>query len=295
MMVWWLIVNIWMSPPKSEPGQGRVQNVQESVKIKPSVKVGRIAVPKAHDVLAGHLRDNILRGAVAEGASLPSERELVSQSGLSRGAVRSALRTLAVEGLVQTRHGRFGGSVVTLPGHESMSTAINRFVQGRKLPLRTLQETREALEPYLARLAADRRTDEDLQELQNLHAALVAAVDKFQEFAEINIRWHNAVAKASGNELLSSVLYAVSHGLQVVTSTEEYDTAETRKEVIHIHARVNDAIAARDPALAERSMRQHLGATHARVTKLQSVDIPLSEEVSVPEAKAPRETRRVRK
>lgn len=250
--------------------------MQESGKVKPSVKVGRIAVPKAHDVLADHLRENILRGTVAEGVSLPSERELVSQSGLSRGAVRSALRTLAVEGLVQTRHGRLGGSVVTLPGQESMSTVINRFVLGRKLPLRTLQETREALEPFLARLAADRRTEEDLGELQRVHTELVAAVDDFQEFAQINIRWHNAVAKASGNELLSSVLYAVSHGLEVATSTEEYDTADTRKEVIHIHARVNNAIAARDPALAERSMRQHLGATHARVTKLASTDIALT-------------------
>ncbi len=251
--------------------------MQES-KVKETVKVGRIAVPKPHDVLADLLRENILRGAVAEGASLPSERELVSQSGLSRGAVRSALRTLAVEGLVQTRHGRFGGSVVTLPGQDSMSTAINRFVQGRRLPFRTLQETREALEPYLARLAAERRTEDDLRELQNIHEALVLAVGNFQEFAEVNIRWHNAVANASGNELLSSVLHAVSHGLQVATSTEEYDTLETREAVIHIHARVNEAIAARDAALAERSMRQHLGATHARVTKLELSDIPLSEE-----------------
>ena len=60
---------------------------------------------------------------------------------------------LAVEGLVRTKHGRFGGNVVTLPGNESMANSVNQFVRGRKLPLRTLQETREALEPALARLA----------------------------------------------------------------------------------------------------------------------------------------------
>lgn len=259
------------------------------------VKVGRIAVPKPHDVLADHLRESILRGTVAEGAALPSERELVSQSGLSRGAVRSALRTLAVEGLVQTRHGRFGGSVVTLPGHESMATAINRFVQGRKLQLRTLQETREALEPYLARLAATRRTDADMEELLALHAQLVAVVDNFQEFTQVNVRWHNAVAKASGNELLSSVLYAVSHGLQVATSLEEYDTADTRQQVILIHSRVNDAIAARNPDLAERSMRQHLGATHARTVSSAAAEIPLSDEQApapVQASTAPRRSRR---
>jgi DNA-binding FadR family transcriptional regulator len=268
--------------------------MQEAEAEKPNqrVTVGRIAVPKPHDVLANHLRDSILRGAVAEGAALPSERELVTQSGLSRGAVRSALRTLAVEGLVQTRHGRFGGSVVTLPGHESMTTAINRFVQGRKLPLRTLQETREALEPYLARLAATRRTDADMGELASLHEALIASVNNFHEFAQVNIRWHNAVARISGNELLSSVLYAVSHGLQIATTAEEYDTAETRQQVIHIHSRVNDAIAAGDADQAERSMRQHLGATHARNVSIGASDIPLSDDPASAEVLPPKTVRR---
>lgn len=260
--------------------------------VKPRVTVARIAAPKPHEVLASHLRENILQGEFAEGVALPSERELVSQSGLSRGAVRSALRTLAVEGLVQTSHGRFGGSVVTLPGHESMATAINRFVQGRKLPLRTLQETREALEPFLARLAADRRGDDDLRELQALHNQLVASVDKFQEFAAVNIRWHNAVARASGNELLSAVLYSVSHGLQVATTVEEYDTMETRKQVIHIHAKINDAIVARNPDQAERSMRQHLGATHSRLLNIGSDSIPLSDGRSSAKAPLARKARR---
>lgn len=245
---------------------------------KARVKVGRIAVPKPHDVLANQLRETILRGAVAEGTALPSERELVAQSGLSRGAVRSALRTLAAQGLVQTRHGRFGGSVVTLPGRESMTTAVHRFVQGRRLPLRTLQETREALEPFLARLAAMRRTDDDLRELLGLHDTLVASVDNFRAFSHVNIQWHNAVARISGNELLSALIDAVSHGLEVATTAEEYDTADTRRQVIQIHGRINDAIVAGNGELAERCMRQHLGATHARTVGSASAEIPLSEE-----------------
>lgn len=238
--------------------------MQEIQKSKQRVTVTRISVPKPHDVLANHLRDGILRGDLAEGDALPSERELVEQTGLTRGAVRGALKTLAVEGLVETRHGRFGGSVVTLPGQQSMATAIGRFVQGRKLSLRTLQETREALEPFLAHSAAQRRTEDDVRELKALHGALMAAIDDFHEFAAINVKWHNAVAKASGNELLAAVLYSLSHGVHVATSTEEYDTLETRKQVIRIHARINDAIEAGKADLAERGMRQHIAATHAR-------------------------------
>lgn len=251
--------------------------MQETRKTSPRVTVNRISVPKPQHVLAEHLRDSILRGEIAEGDALPSERDLVTQTGLSRGAVREALRTLSVEGLVQTRHGRFGGSVVTLPGKDSMSTVVNRFVQGRRLPLRTLQETREVLEPFLARLAAERRSEENLAELKALHAQLQGAIDNFKEFAAVNVQWHNAVAKASGNELLAALLYSISHGVHVATSSEEYDTAETRKQVIHVHSRVNDAIEARNPELAEASMRHHMLATHARPLALEKTDIPLSE------------------
>ncbi|MDM0116245.1 FadR/GntR family transcriptional regulator [Variovorax sp. J22R133] len=254
----------------------------------PKVTVARISVPKPQQVLIDHLRESILRGDIAEGDGLPSERDLVTQTGLSRGAVREALRTLTVEGLVQTRHGRFGGSVVTLPGNESMATAISRFVQGRKLSLRSLQETREALEPFLARLAAERRNEDDIRDLKALHAELQASVDNFQEFAAINVKWHHAVAKASGNELLAAVLFAISHGVHIATTTEEYDTAEIRKQVLHIHSRINDAIEAGKPDLAERGMRQHMSATHARPAQhLDASNIPLSSEEQAPRKSRP--------
>lgn len=251
--------------------------MSEPRKRKEPVTVSRISAPKPSHVLADLLRDTIYRGAVSEGEALPTERELVDQTGLTRGAVREALRTLAVEGLIQTRHGRFGGSVVTLPGNDTMASAINRFVQGRKLSLRALQETREALEPMLARRAAEQRTDENLKELKSLHEDLVASVANFQEFSVTNVEWHNAVARASGNELLAALLYSISHGVYVATTSEEYDTADTRKQVIAIHARVNDAIEARNPEAAEKAMRQHMQATHARPLVLKSEEIPLSE------------------
>jgi DNA-binding FadR family transcriptional regulator len=188
------------------------------------------------------------------------------------------LRTLAAEGLIQTRHGRLGGNVVTLPGNDSMAIPIGQFVRGRKLPLRTLQETREALEPVMARLAAQRRTDDDLRELKSLHSDLIASVGNFQQFSLLNVKWHNAVAKASGNELLAAVLYSISHGLHVATMTEEYDTMATREAVIRIHSQVNDAIETRNTDLAERRMRQHLGATRAQAVAPETTEIPLSED-----------------
>lgn len=230
---------------------------------KKDLRLTRISVPKTYDVLADKLRETILGGSVREGDSLPTERELVSQTGLSRGSVREALRMLAVEGLVRPRHGRLGGNIVTLPGKESMAHFINQFVVGRKLSIKTLQETRETIEPTLARFAAERRSLDDIARLKTLNDDLANAVSDRAQFAAVNIEWHNAVAAASRNDLLAAFLFSMSFGVAMSTMADEYDTVEVRKAAINVHARIADAIEAQNPDLAFRRMEKHVRATRA--------------------------------
>jgi GntR family transcriptional repressor for pyruvate dehydrogenase complex len=228
-----------------------------------SLRLTRVSVPKSYDVLADKLRETILGGAIREGESLPTERELVSQTGLSRGSVREALRMLAVEGLVRPRHGRLGGNIVSLPGKESIAHFVNQFVVGRKLSLRTLQETRETIEPTLARLAAERRSLADVAKLRSLNDDLALAVSDRTQFAAVNVAWHNAVAVASRNDLLAAFMFSMSFGVAMSTMADEYDTMEVRKAAINIHARIADAIEAENADLAFRRMDKHVRATRA--------------------------------
>src|SRR3979409_152663 len=131
-----------------------------------------VFVPKASDVLAAKLREMILSNGLAEGTPLPTERELVAQSGLSRTSVREAFRVLETEGLVLTRAGRNGGSQVRRPGRESISRSFELFVRSHGVRFEALLEAREAIEPSAARLAAVHRTDEDLAEMTRIHGAL---------------------------------------------------------------------------------------------------------------------------
>ena len=130
----------------------------QSNPIKP-VRLSPIVVPKTSDVLACELRRQILSGLLPPGTALPAERELVTQTGLSRGSVRDALRILEAESLVITRPGRYGGSVANKPDDESLKRSISSFVHGRGLTLLSLLQTREAIEPSLAALAAKNRTE----------------------------------------------------------------------------------------------------------------------------------------
>ena len=77
-----------------------------------STRVLPVTVPKAADILANQLRDMIVTGRLTPGSFLSNERQLVTDSGLSRTSVRDALRVLESEGLISTKVGRSGGSMI---------------------------------------------------------------------------------------------------------------------------------------------------------------------------------------
>ena len=238
-------------------------------------RVGRIRVPKSYDVLADHLREQILSGKLAEGTTLPAERDLVGQTGLSRGSVREALRTLESEGLVHTRPGRHGGSIISRPGHEAVTRFVSLFIRGRRIQFRSLIETREAIEPMLAELAARHRTAKDVELLKQVTADLEGAYADVPRFLVENVNWHNAVAIASHNELLAAFLASISNAMHDATAMENFADDEMRKVVIRAHRRVLEAIVAGDPDAARRRMERHVKAYREQVMPAAPSDLSL--------------------
>src|SRR5437016_13196913 len=107
--------------------------ISESGPRRRAVRLAPLRVPKASDVLADDLRERILRGDFPEGKALPPERELVSQTRMSRTTVREALRILEVQGLVRVKIGRAGGAYVYRPGEESMAGSVNLLIRSRQI------------------------------------------------------------------------------------------------------------------------------------------------------------------
>lgn len=225
----------------------------------------RIAVPKASTVLAEHLRESILTGKLQAGALLPNERELAEKAGLSRTSVREALRMLEVEGFVSTRTGRNGGSVAQIPSHEALEKAIHLFIRGQRVRFQSMLETREAIEPACARLAALRRTDADLAALQAIHERMAAGINDLQAFLATNLEWHLAVVTASHNELMIGFMRAISTVILTSTDIDGFNSGAVRAAVLRAHERVLDAIRDGDADGAHRRMARHLRAYVAAV------------------------------
>lgn len=226
-----------------------------------------IDIPKAADVLADVLREQILDGRLGEGSTLPSERALAEQSGLSRATVREALLILEVDGLVHTRTGRHGGAEVIRPRSETVQRSIHTFIRGQGIRFESVLHAREAIEPQSARLAALHHTADDWAELARRHREIQERIADIPAFLQANLNWHISLVRASHNELLMAFTQAIAEAVYMATDLRGFNSIEVREAVVQAHQKVMDAIAQRDGDAAWRRMGRHVGAYVQAVEK----------------------------
>jgi GntR family transcriptional regulator, transcriptional repressor for pyruvate dehydrogenase complex len=235
-----------------EPIESASAPTRSSVVLKP------VDVPKASDVLARELRERILSGELAEGVTLPAERELVKQTQMSRATVREALRILEVQNLVRVRAGRAGGAFVQRPTTKSMASSVSLLIRGQRIKLADLMETREALEPFCAELAARNRTDDDLAVLNRANDDIANPDADLSAFLQANLDWHVGVAMAGHNELLIGFMTALSQAIYAGTENAAFVDDDVRTVTARAHRSITAAIRGRDADAAGRRMRRHV-------------------------------------
>jgi DNA-binding GntR family transcriptional regulator len=172
--------------------------------------------------------------------SVINERELVEQLGIGRTPVREALRRLAQEGLVEVYPRR--GMFVT-------------DVDVRNLAL--ISEVRAALEPEAARLAAERATDAERAELQELLDALDAGASDDQALMALDERIHRAVYRCARNDLLEATLEQY-YVLALRIWTIALDRQHELKDAVQEHRALLEAIHDGDGERAAATMCAHV-------------------------------------
>lgn len=149
---------------------------------------------------AAHLREQITSGQWQVGAKIPGETTLAKELGVGRSTVREAIRALAGAGLVRARQGA-GVFVIATEPDEDWTTRL------RRASVADVYEIRMMIEIRAAELAAERRTDDDLAELdQALEARNTAAASApDEEFVDSDIALHRAAVQAAHNPLLTDL------------------------------------------------------------------------------------------
>jgi GntR family transcriptional repressor for pyruvate dehydrogenase complex len=203
------------------------------------------------------VRDLIARGELRPGDRLPAERDLALQLRVSRPTIRAGLRALSAMGVIQSRH----GSGTYIPdGPPTLGSEPLRFLAAlHGFSREEMYETRRVLEVSAAGLAAERASAEHVAAIAEEVASLFASIEDPQEFLVHDIRFHRAVAAASGNPILASLVEMVS-ALYYERRRDTASRASDRnlRDAADLHRSIYQAVRTHDVERARAIMNQHL-------------------------------------
>ena len=234
---------------------------------------------KASIALANDLTAAIVRGALQPGARLPTEEELIEQSGYSRSTVRESLRVLEREGLVEIRRGASGGLFVRRPDNAGIARSLHLLVQFNRDDPRVILEARRELESLCARLAATRISPTEVKRLRESVRRL-SAIRESHTAANENLAFHLQVVGATRNPVLQALVGAV-RSLLFDRTLDIYASPEKIRDAARAHGKIVDALEARNAALAAHRMTKHLAAFEQYLIETRQIDRLLDPSVAI--------------
>ncbi|HEU4979530.1 MAG TPA: FCD domain-containing protein [Solirubrobacteraceae bacterium] len=213
-----------------------------------------VQAPTTFEETVERLGTAIRLGILSAGVRLPPERELADQLGISRSTLRQAITTLVQSGHLTSVRGRGGGTFVVQepPLAEGPPSALRE-------DWREVLGLRVAVETGTAMLAAE-RADADSIGLMRECVARMAARPEFEEYRRADIRFHIAIAQATGVPRLVALMTEVQAEVsELIAHIAHPDAVLTHSNAEH--ARLADALAAHDATAALRILRAHLEGT----------------------------------
>lgn len=218
-------------------------------------------VRKTYEEVADYLRDQIISGVYKSGERLPSLRELGEILGVGQSTIREAIGSLKTMGLVTIRQGE--GTFVTRFEPEELKTTLESIRPVTKQDISSLYEVRKIIEAGIVRLAAERRTVDDLR-------AIGDALDKMEKAHHGNLReqgdeadwkFHAAIARASHNEMLESVMHSISEMMERTMKASRqhmYEMDGVGEKLLEDHRNIYEAIRLQNVDQAVEAMLLHL-------------------------------------
>lgn len=215
-----------------------------------------VRTSRLYEQIVEQIEESILSGALKAGEQLPSERELAVSFGVSRTAVREAVKALREKGLVEAYSGR--GTFITDGTSQAMRQSIDRMIRlGQPEGSTYLAEVRQILEPEFTALAALRVEEQHLASMREAVAIMDRSLRKPDAYIEADLDFHLALAEAAANPLILSLLDSIV-GMLREQRLRIFSTPHgPERGQIH-HKKILQAIEQRNPELAREEMRAHL-------------------------------------
>ena len=191
------------------------------------------------------------------GDRLPPERVMLENHQIGRGTLREALRYLELQGIIALKPGPGGGPIIDKPDAGHFANGLLLLLQFSTAPFSTVVEARRDLEPVMARHAASRMTDDQLQRLAETVEVMRCKLDDRDVFLESNRQFHEVIAWSSANSVygfLIDALIGIVDGTQLGVSYPD----SRRKAILGAHDRILSALQAHDGDATEEAMAEHM-------------------------------------
>lgn len=217
----------------------------------------------------------IVKGRWPAGTILPNEAALSLEFGVSRTALREAIKMLVASGLVDVRR-KTGTRVLPRSRWNILDPNVLEWhFSGSGIPagIEDLLELRRIVEPAAARLAATRHSEDDLHRIQSAYDGMRGATGRAEDSIVPDLEFHLSILEASHNLFLRPFGALIRAALTASFRLTNADLAAFRRSLLH-HQAVLVAIRSRRPDAAERAMRTLLAATSRDVRSV--IHVPAS-------------------
>ena len=211
---------------------------------------------RLYEQIVQQVEESIQKGALKTGDRLPPERELAQQFGVSRTAVREAVKALREKGFVEAYPGR--GTFIVETSSHPIRVSLDRMVKaGQAEGSRYLTEVREMMEPEIAALAADRAEGEDLAAMRESVEVMDSARRDPEAFIEADLDFHLALAEAAANPIILSLIDSIV-GLLREQRMGIFQVEGGPERGQYHHKKILEAIEHRDAGGAREAMKAHM-------------------------------------
>jgi DNA-binding FadR family transcriptional regulator len=220
----------------------------------------------AYKLVVERLRRAIHLRQYVPGDRLPSERKLAESLGVSRVTVREALRVLQGEGYLESRRGAMGGPFVV--HRTEPAKRLQQIFRDRRAEFESILDFRVVVEGGAARLAALRRSEEELEWLRSAIEEMRASEDLIG-FRRADSAFHLALANAAANPMLREAIERARAAMFL--PMDALDQELRLADWVEWHQRLLAAIEAGDAGRAERAMRRHIERNRSEIRAILGV------------------------
>ncbi len=215
-----------------------------------------VRTSRLYEQIVQQIEESVLNGTLKPGDQLPAERDLAQRLGVSRTAVREAVKTLREKGLVEAYSGR--GTFITNATSQAARQSFDLMVKiGQQESSPHLVELRLILEPAIAALAAERVKDEDLVTMREAVDVMDRSQEDPQAYIEADLDFHLALAEAAANPLILSLIDSIV-GLLREQRIKIFNVEGGPQRGQFHHKCILAAVERRNPEMAREAMRAHL-------------------------------------